>query len=105
MVESARIAKGWTQKRLAKAIGVCPTYISKVESDRVRFRRREHIVDRICEVLQVDKDESLSLSGQISLEERRAMIELFELYGDSFVQFMRAMQDPRIAESVFQLLE
>jgi transcriptional regulator with XRE-family HTH domain len=62
-----RRSKGVSQRQLAEKVGVNFSYISKVENDRLPPPAADTIV-KICEVLEVQPDTLLALTGKIPTE-------------------------------------
>jgi transcriptional regulator with XRE-family HTH domain len=69
LIRNARIAKGWSQRELARRIKKSPTYVHYVErgfnpsaSDE-RFQASAEAVDTLAKVLDVDLDEARNLAG------------------------------------------
>ena len=59
-----RREKGMSQRELAKQIDVDFSYVSKIENGRLRPPAADRIV-RICDVLGVQPDTLLALSGKV----------------------------------------
>lgn len=86
LLRDLRRTKGVNQRDLATKVGVDFSYISKLENDRLPPPAADTIV-KICEVLGVDPDNLLSISGKVPSD----VTEL--LTGDSAaLQFVREAQ-------------
>ena len=64
-VRREREAKGIGLRKMAKMIGVSPTYVSKVERDQFP-PPAEDKVKAIANILDLDPDELLALAGKVS---------------------------------------
>lgn len=62
-----RLEKGFSQKRLAAAVGVHHTYLSKVESGRLDFALYpgEELVRKLAVALEADETELLLLAKKV----------------------------------------
>ena len=78
-IRNLREERGLSLRKLADAIGVEPSYISKVERDLVT-PPAEATIKRIAEVLGHDADILLAVGGKISSDLRDAIIKRPELF-------------------------
>jgi len=60
-----------TQRKLAEAVGIDFTYLSKLENDQVGQSPSEDLVGRLAAVLGQDKDDLLALAGKIPVDPLR----------------------------------
>ena len=78
-IRKLRKERGLSLRKLAEAVTVEPSYISKVERDLVA-PPSEETIKRISDVLEHDADVLLAVGGKISSDLRQAIIKRPELF-------------------------
>ncbi len=76
MMFHARKSLDISQKEFAKKLGVNFTYISKLENDHADYPASINLIKKICQLLNLDENEMLSLSGRIETEDKQAISNL-----------------------------
>lgn len=66
-VRALRAEQGWGLRKFAKAVGVSPTYLSKIERGEFPPPAEDKVV-AIADTLGQDRDELLALAGRIATE-------------------------------------
>lgn len=76
-VRQLRLAKGWTLRDLAPAVGVGFTYISKIENGELDFGDYpgEALIRRLAKALGGDEDELLLLAERVPDRIRKRVLE------------------------------
>lgn len=64
-IKEARKAKNYSQRVLAKQIGIDFTYLSKIENNRSDYAPKEDVIRRLAEQLELDAEELIFLAGRI----------------------------------------
>jgi transcriptional regulator with XRE-family HTH domain len=64
VLREARIAKGYTLRRFAEAVGISPTYLSQVKQENVMPPTADR-VKCMAELLDENVDEWISLAGRV----------------------------------------
>jgi HTH-type transcriptional regulator, competence development regulator len=80
---------GFSVRKVAHAIGVQPSYVSKVERGEVA-PPSEETIRRWAEVLGEDPDVLLALAGKVSADLREAIIRRPQLFGELIRQLKDA---------------
>ena len=93
-----RRSKGVTQRKLATAVGVDFSYISKVENDRMPPPAADTIV-KICEKLGVPPDELLAITGKMPTPIKEAISET-----PAAQQFLREAQTMTLTDDEWETL-
>ena len=72
-----REQRGLTQKELAELLNVSPSYVNKVERERLHFGDypSAKFIHRLAEELEADEDELLLLADKVPEEIRRRIRE------------------------------
>ncbi len=64
-IKRARKEKGYSQRALAKLIGIDFTYLSKIENNRADYAPKEEIIRSLAKHLELDAEELIFLAGRI----------------------------------------
>jgi transcriptional regulator with XRE-family HTH domain len=64
-VRTLRVEQGWGLRKFAKAVGVSPTYLSKIERGEFPPPAEDKVV-AIADALGQDRDELLALAGRVA---------------------------------------
>lgn len=76
-IRQLRKAKGYSLRRLADAVGVSFTYISKIENEKLDFGDYpgEDLIRKLAAALNVDADELLILAKKVPEGIKKRVIE------------------------------
>jgi len=87
-VRALRAEQGWGLRKFAKAVGVSPTYLSKIERGEFPPPAEDKVV-AIADALGQDRDELLAMAGRIASdlaavirEQPRELAELLRILRD-----------------------
>lgn len=95
-LRDVRKAKGLSQRALAAQIGVDFTYLSKIEQGRMA-PPSESVIRHIAQVLKVDVNELLNLSGKVP-PTLKAELQSNPLA----VELVRILSERRLPDEVYQ---
>ncbi len=71
LIRQARKDKGYSQRDLAKLLGVDFTYLSKLENDRGDYAPKEDVIRALAQHLDLNEEELIVLAGRIPRSMRR----------------------------------
>jgi len=69
IIRNARKEKGYSQRELAKILGLDFTYLSKLENDRADYAPKEDVIRALAKNLDLDEEELIFLAGRIPQQE------------------------------------
>ncbi|MFP4007356.1 MAG: helix-turn-helix domain-containing protein [Spirulinaceae cyanobacterium] len=99
LIRQARKDKGYSQRELAKQIGLDFTYLSKLENDRADYAPKEDVIRAIARNLNLDQEELIFLAGRIPQQEEDV---LRQNYKDMPLLFRRMRENPDFARRVIE---
>ncbi|MEC4804942.1 MAG: helix-turn-helix transcriptional regulator [Jaaginema sp. PMC 1079.18] len=99
LIRQARKDKGYSQRELAKQIGLDFTYLSKLENDRADYPPKEDVIRAIARNLNLDQEELIFLAGRIPQQEEEV---LRQNYKDMPLLFRRMRENPDFARRVIE---
>lgn len=99
LIRMARKEKGYSQRELAKLVGLDFTYLSKLENDRADYAPKEDVIRLLAQNLDLDEEELIFLSGRIPQQEEAL---LKQHYKDMPTLFRRIRENPEFAKKLFQ---
>ncbi|MBD2578274.1 helix-turn-helix transcriptional regulator [Oscillatoria sp. FACHB-1406] len=99
LIRQARKDKGYSQRDLAKLLGLDFTYLSKLENDRADYAPKEEAIRALAHHLGLDEEELIFLAGRIPKQEEEL---LKEHYKDMPVLFRRMRENPEFARKVLR---
>ncbi len=102
VIRQARKDKSYSQRVLAKLIGMDFTYLSKLENNRADYPPKEDVIRSIAKELELDQEELIYLAGRIPKKETAL---LKEHYKTMPALFRRIRENPEFAEKMFQQLD
>jgi transcriptional regulator with XRE-family HTH domain len=74
-IKEARLAKDVTLRKMAIAVEISSTMLSKMERDEAGFRPGEDTIKRIADFLDLDKDYLLSLGDKIDSDLHNMIVQ------------------------------
>ena len=95
IVKQARKRKKYTQRELAKIIGIDFTYLSKIENDRVDYPPKEEVIKSFAQELELNSEELIFLSGKIPAQDRELLKQHYKTLP---ALFRRIKNDTKITE-------
>lgn len=99
LIRQARKDKGYSQRELARQIGLDFTYLSKLENDRADYAPKEDVIRAIARNLNLDQEELIFLAGRIPQQEEDV---LRQNYKDMPLLFRRMRENPDFARRVIE---
>lgn len=98
-IRQARKDKSYSQRDLAKLLGLDFTYLSKLENNRAEYAPKEDVIRGLARELDLDAEELIFLAGRIPQKEE----DLLSQHHKSLpALFRRLRESPEFAEKVFQ---
>ena len=89
VIRTARKNKQYSQRELAKLIGLDFTYLSKLENSRVDYPPKEDAIRAIAKHLDLDEEELIFLAGRIPKRDS----ELLKQHYQAMPALFRRMRD------------
>ncbi|PSB04926.1 helix-turn-helix domain-containing protein [Merismopedia glauca] len=103
-IRQTRQQKNYSQKELAKLIGVNYTYLSKLENNSADYPPSQKVIDLLASHLSLDPEKLRQLAGRINSEEEAIFQELLFKY-EQMPAFLRRMKsDPAFAKKVISYI-
>lgn len=87
-VRVLRAEQGWGLRKFAKAVGVSPTYLSKIERGEFPPPAEDKVV-AIADALGQDRDEFLALAGRVASD----LTEIIRSHPKELSALLRAIRD------------
>lgn len=97
-IRQARKDKGYSQRDLAKLVGLDFTYLSKLENNRADYAPKEDVIRRLAHELEIDPDELIFLAGRIPEQDEEF---LKQNYKSMPALFRRMKDNPEFAKRIF----
>jgi transcriptional regulator with XRE-family HTH domain len=92
IIRQARKDKEFSQRELAKLIGVDYTYLSKLENDHAGYPPSEDVIHKLALRLDLNEDELRRLAGRITPDDEKVFEELVKKY-KQMPALLRKMRD------------
>ncbi|MGK7914781.1 MAG: helix-turn-helix domain-containing protein [Prochloraceae cyanobacterium] len=99
VIRTARKNKGYSQRDLAKQIGLDFTYLSKLENSRTDYPPKEDVIRSIAKHLELDEEELVFLAGRIPQRDEEL---LKQHYQSMPALFRRMRENPTFAEQFLE---
>lgn len=99
LIRQARKDKGYSQRELARRLGLDFTYLSKLENNRADYAPKEEVIRSLARNLDLDEEELIFLSGRIPQQEEKL---LKQHYKTMPALFRRLRENPEFAQKLFQ---
>ncbi|MBD1842455.1 helix-turn-helix transcriptional regulator [Cyanobacteria bacterium FACHB-63] len=101
LIRDARKEKGYSQRDLAKRVGLDFTYLSKLENDRAEYPPKEEAIRQIAIQLDLDAEELIFLAGRFPERDEEVVRQNYRMLP---VLFRRLKTDPDFAQEVSSML-
>ena len=101
LIRKARRDKEYSQRELAKLIGVNFTYLSKLENDHADYPPSKEVIQSLANHLDLDNQELTQLAGRINPEDAAIFKDLIKQYQEMPVLLRRMRDNPAFAKKVF----
>jgi HTH-type transcriptional regulator, competence development regulator len=104
IIRRSRKQKEYSQRELAKLVGVNYTYLSKLENDHAGYPPSEDVIDLLAHHLDLDdkKDELRRLAGRITQDDTKIFEDLVTKYKQMPALLRRMRDDPEFAQKMLQ---
>ena len=103
IIRQARKDKGFSQRELAKLVGVNYTYLSKLENDHAGTPPSEDVIDRLARHLELNADQLIYLAGRITEDDARVFEEFIKQnYKQMPALFRQLRENPDFAQKLIQ---
>lgn len=101
-IREARKNKGYSQRDLAKLVGLDFTYLSKLENNRADYPPKEEVIRNLAKHLDLNADELVFLAGRIPERDEEFVRQN---YKPMAALFRRMQENPDFAKKVFDEAE
>ena len=104
VIRQARKDKEYSQRELAKLIGVDYTYLSKLENDHAGYPPSEDVIESLARHLDLTerKDELRRLAGRITPDDAKVFEELVKKYKQMPALLRRMRDEPEFAQKLLR---
>ena len=101
LIRQSRIEKGYSQRELAKLLGINFTYLSKLENDNADYPPSREVIKSLATNLELNEAGLARLAGRIDLEDEAVFRELMMRY-EQMPALLRLLRlDSEFAKKVF----
>lgn len=97
-IRQARKDKGYSQRDLAKLVGLDFTYLSKLENNRADYAPKEDVIRNLAEHLDLDPEELTFLAGRIPERDEEFLKQNYKAMP---ALFRRMKENPEFAQKIF----
>ena len=102
LIRQARREQEYSQRELAKLVGVNFTYLSKLENDHADYPPSKEVIQSLAKHLKLQEAELVRLAGRINPEDTEIFQDLFKQYQDMPILLRRLRDNPEFAKKVFE---
>jgi transcriptional regulator with XRE-family HTH domain len=102
VIRQARKDKEFSQRELAKLIGVDYTYLSKLENDHAGYPPSEDVINKLALHLDLNEEELRHLAGRITPDETKVFEELVKKYKQMPALLRRMRDEPEFAKKLLR---
>jgi transcriptional regulator with XRE-family HTH domain len=99
LIRQARKDKGYSQRELAKLLGLDFTYLSKLENDRADYPPKEDVIRSLARNLSLNEEELIFLAGRIPQRDEDFIKQHYKAMP---ALFRRMQENPDFAKRVFR---
>jgi HTH-type transcriptional regulator, competence development regulator len=105
LIRQSRQEKNYSQRELAKLIGINYSYLSKLESDRADYPPSEKVIELLATHLELNIDRLRRLAGRLNAAEAQIFQELYRQYPQMPQLLRRMANDPDFTERIIALAD
>lgn len=102
VIRQARKDKEYSQRELAKLIGVDYTYLSKLENDHAGYPPSEDVIHKLAFRLNLNEEELRHLAGRITPDDAKVFEELVKKYKQMPALLRRMRDEPDFAQKLLR---
>ena len=102
LIRKARRDREYSQRELAKLIGVNFTYLSKLENDHADYPPSNEVIQSLATHLDLNEQELTQLAGRIDPKDAEIFRDLIKQYQEMPVLLRRLKDNPKFAKKVFR---
>ncbi|MGL4617839.1 helix-turn-helix domain-containing protein [Chroococcidiopsis sp.] len=102
VIRQSRKVKEFSQRELAKLIGVDYTYLSKLENDHAGYPPSEDVIRKLSLHLDLQEEELRHLAGRITPDDTKVFEELVRKYKQMPVLLRRMRDEPEFAQKLLR---
>lgn len=104
LIRQARKEKEYSQRELAKLVGVDYTYLSKLENDHAGYPPSLDVIELLARHLDLTEriDELRRLAGRITPDDTKIFEELVKKYKEMPVLLRRMQNEPEFAQKLLR---
>lgn len=102
LIRQARREQEYSQRELAKLVGVNFTYLSKLENDNADYPPSNEVIRSLAIHLNLNEEELTRLAGRIDPEDAERFRDLLKQYQEMPVLLRRLQNNPKFARKVFR---
>ena len=100
VIRQARRENEYSQRELAKLVGVDYTYLSKLENDHAGYPPSEDVIQSLANCLRLEVNTLKKLAGRINADDQKMFKELVKEYQQMPVLLRRMKDNPEFAKRV-----
>lgn len=98
VIRKARKEKGYSQRELAKIVGLDFTYLSKLENARSDYPPKEAVIRNLAKELELDAEELIFLAGRVPEQDENFLKQNYKAMP---ALFRRLQSDPDYTRKIF----
>ncbi len=98
IIKQARKEKSYSQRSLAKLIGIDFTYLSKIENNRADYAPKEDVIRALARELDLNEDELVFLAGRIPQRDEELLRQHYQTMP---ALFRRMRENPSFTDKLW----
>lgn len=102
LIRQARKHREYSQRELAKLVGVNYTYLSKLENDHAGYPPSEEVIHQLALHLELQEEELRRLSGRITPDEAQVFEDLLKKHKEMPALLRRMRDEPEFARKILE---
>jgi HTH-type transcriptional regulator, competence development regulator len=103
ILRQARKDCEYSQRELAKLIGIDYTYLSKLENDHASYPPSEEVIETLASHLNLDAQLLKKLAGRITPDDEKVFRELVKKYQQMPALLRRMKDNPAFAKQIIEI--
>ncbi|MDB9424391.1 helix-turn-helix transcriptional regulator [Microcystis aeruginosa CS-564/01] len=100
VIRKARREEEYSQRELAKLIGVDYTYLSKLENDHAGYPPSQQVIESLATHLKLNAQTLGELAGRLSSDDQKVFKELVQKYQQMPILLRRMKDNPNFAKKI-----